>query len=250
MAGRKRDFGQVVINGIIGIETPGLQATIEIHPLRIGQHNDELLAIRPADTVRPLHVFDGRHVDAGELALGHPARNGGGGAPEQALAYAGATHGSARHRSAVAERQQCAGPAPALAVGVGELGLADGRRVERGRRRAGDIPIDHLPGLPIQKYSIRHARRGPQPGNTQNGRPEIGLRRRALNVFVVAQEVIRLVAQHHVAGRQVPVGVGEGDVDFIELLQLLGVAFGLKRHVLVRYSSREVNIFSQLTFQL
>ena len=85
---------------------------------------------------------------------------------------------------------------------------------------------------------------------TPSGQPKIGLNGRALNVFVEAQEVIGLVAQHYVAGRQVPVGVREGDVNAVELLQLLGVALGLKRHVLVRNGRREVDLVGQLAFQL
>ncbi len=73
--GRKREFGLVVVDDVVGIEAPGHQPAIEVHPLGVGQHDDELLAVGPAQAVRALHVLEGRNINAGELALGPTRRH-------------------------------------------------------------------------------------------------------------------------------------------------------------------------------
>ena len=70
-AGGKSEFGEVVVDDVIGVEAAGEQHAVEVDPLRTGQDDEEALVAVAGEFVGALVAFYWLDLLAGELASGY-----------------------------------------------------------------------------------------------------------------------------------------------------------------------------------
>src|SRR5690606_32260727 len=71
-----------------------------------------------------------------------------------------------------------------------------------------------------------------------------------LDVFVVAEKLRLSLLQHHVPGRQLEVFIVKLDQHIVEVLNLLSIALGLERNILIGDAGANLQILADISFEL
>ena len=94
-----------------------------------------------------------------------------------------------------------------------------------------------------REFPLCHCPGNGSAGNVLIFRVRKYFQRPALHIFIEPEKIGRLIPKHDIAAGQAPAFVLQRNKNLIEFLQLLRIAFGLERDILVGNRSNYIDVF-------